>query len=115
MDYRNFRKWQNYYRKKILKFIKKNYGSTIILSGDDLRHIFSLNKYSLTDREKIALSYSKFCKKITNQGINVIFATVSMFHKIRKYNIKNIENYFEIYIKSDLKKIIKLKKKKTIL
>ena len=98
--------------KKILKFIKKNYGSTIILSGDDLRHIFSLNKYSLTDREKIALSYSKFCKKITNQGINVIFATVSMFHKIRKYNIKNIENYFEIYIKSDLKKIIKLKKKK---
>ena len=35
-----------------------------------------------------------------------------MFHKIRKYNIKNIENYFEIYIKSDLKKIIKLKKKK---
>ena len=34
-----------------------------------------------------------------------------MFHKIRKYNIKNIENYFEIYIKSDLKKIIKLKKK----
>ena len=30
----------------------------------------------------IALGYSKFCKKITNQGINVIFATVSMSHKI---------------------------------
>ena len=85
LDYRNFRKWQNYI-KKILKFIKKNYGSTIILSGDDLRH-FSLNKYSLTDR-KIALSYSKFCKKITNQGINVIFATVSMFHKSENITLK---------------------------
>ena len=35
-----------------------------------------------------------------------------MSHKIRKYNSKNIENYFEIYIKSDLGKIIKKNKKK---
>ena len=94
--------------KKIFKQIANKYGKTILLNGDDLRNIFQLKKYSKIDRFMIALGYSKFCKKITNQGINVIFATVSMSHKIRKYNSKNIE----IYIKSDLGKIIKKNKKK---
>ena len=98
--------------KKIFNQIKNKYGKTILLSGDDLRSFFNLKKYSKIDRYIIALGYSKLCKKITNQGINVIFATVSMSHKIRKYNSKNIENYFEIYIKSDLGKIIKKNKKK---
>lgn len=98
--------------KKIFYDIKKEYGKTILLNGDDLRSFFNLKKFSRTDRYKIALGYSKLCKKITNQGTNVIFATVSMFHKVRKYNSDNIENYFEIYIKSDLKKIIKKNKKK---
>ena len=35
-----------------------------------------------------------------------------MMDKIRAWNKKNITNYLEIYIKSDLKKIIKIKKKK---
>ena len=100
--------------KKIFKQITNKYGKTILLNGDDLRNIFQLKKYSKIDRFMIALGYSKFCKKITNQGINVIFATVSMSHKIRKYNSKNIENYFEIYIKSDLGKIIKKNKKKNL-
>ena len=34
-----------------------------------------------------------------------------MFDNIRKWNKKNIPNYVEIYIKSDIKKIIKIGKK----
>ena len=63
--------------KKIFNQIKNKYGKTILLSGDDLRSFFNLKKYSKIDRYIIALGYSKLCKKITNQGINVIFATVS--------------------------------------
>ena len=44
--------------------------------------------------------------------MNLIFAVVGMMDKIRNWNKKNITNYLEIYIKSDLKKIIKFKKKK---
>ena len=36
-----------------------------------------------------------------------------MYEKARKWNKKNIDNYVEIYIKSDLSKILKLKKKRS--
>ena len=35
-----------------------------------------------------------------------------MMRSLREWNKRNIDNYIEIYIKSDIKKIIKLKKKK---
>ena len=62
-------------------------------------------------RLKYALSYSKFCKKIIDLNINVIFSTVSLYHNIRSWNKKNIKNYLEIYIESDIEKLIKNKKK----
>jgi len=38
-------------------------------------------------------------------------STISLFHYIRSWNKKNIKNYVEIYIKADIKKIIRKKKK----
>ena len=60
---------------------------------------------------KYALSYSKFCKEITNQNINVIFSTVSLYNKVRSWNKKNIPNYLEIYIETNIEKLINEKKK----
>ena len=97
---------------KIKKNISKKYGPTIILNGDDLRNIFNLKKFDRKERLKLALSYSKLCKSISEQKINIIFPTVSMFNKVRSYNRKNIKNYCEIYIKANIKKIIRNKKKK---
>ena len=97
--------------KKIFKFIKKNYGPTIILSGDDLRRFFNFNKFDKKSRLEYALSYSKFCKQITDQNLNILFSTISMYHKVRSWNKKNIKNYIEIYIESDISKLIKIKKK----
>ena len=67
-----------------------------IISGDDLRTIFNFKKFSRKPRIQLALSYSKFCKYITNQNVNVILSTVSLFHKVRKWNRSNINNYIEI-------------------
>lgn len=99
---------------KSKKFIEKKYGRTLIISGDDIRSIFSLNKYDKKNRLKYALSYSYFCKLISDQGINVIISTVSLFDKVRSWNKKNIKNYCEIFIKTELSKIINFKKKKNI-
>ena len=98
--------------KLVKKKITKLYGPTILFSGDDLRKIFKLNKYDKKSRLNNGLKFSNFCKKITNQKINVIFAVVGMLDKVRAHNKKNIKNYIEIYLKSDLKKIIKKKEKK---
>lgn len=101
--------------KKIHKEIVKNYGPTIILSGDDLREIFKIKSYDKKDRYKLAKQYSLFCKTIVDQKVNLIFATISLFHDIQKNNKLKIENYMEIFIKSDINKISNFSKKKIYL
>ncbi len=98
--------------KKIYPKIKKKYGPTILFSGDDIRRIFNLKGYSYKERLETVMKYCKLAKSITNQNINVIFAVIGMMHTVRSWNKKNITNYVEIYIKSDLKKIIKKGRKK---
>ena len=97
--------------KKIKNNISNKYGPTVIVSGDDLREIFNFKKFSKKDRLSYALVYCKFCKCITDNKINIILSTVSLFHKVRKWNRTNISNYMEIYIQSDINKIIKQKNK----
>ena len=98
--------------KNIYPKIKKKYGPTILLNGDDMRKIFNLNKYDKKSRLDNGLNFSNFSKNITNQGVNVIFANIGMFHRVRKKNRLNIDNYIEIYIESNLNQIIKKGKKK---
>ena len=93
--------------KNILKKINKHYGPTIFFNGDDLRKIFNLNKYDKESRKEYAIYYSKLCKFIVNQKINVLIAVVGLFHDVRKWNRKNIKNYIEIFVtanKSNIKK-----------
>ena len=92
--------------------ISKFYGPTLLISGDNLRKIFNLKKYSEKARLKNGIMFSKLCKFITDQKINLIFATVGLFDELRQQNRSNIQNYVEIYIKSNLSKIIKVGKKK---
>jgi len=101
--------------KKIKKKISHLYGPTIELSGDDFRKIFKLNKYTKKARIEYLLKYLHFCKLITNQKINLIFNLIGMYNRARRWNRKNIDNYVEIYIKADIHKIIKLKRKATYL
>ena len=96
---------------KIENNISKKYGPTITISGDDLRKKLNFNKFSRKHRLSYALSYGKFCKYLTDSNINVIFSTVSLFHKVRNWNRKKINNYVEIYIETDSKKVFKKKNK----
>jgi len=95
--------------------IQKKYGPTIVVSGDDLRKIFNFKNYDYESRKKLSFKFIKFAKFITDKRLNLIFATVCMFEHARKWNKKNIPNYCEIYIKTTIKKIIKLKRKKLYL
>ncbi len=98
--------------KKIHSELRKSYGPTVLFSGDNIRKIFNLKGYSSKDRLETVMKYCKLAKFITSQNINVLFAVIGMMDEIRNWNRKNITNYVEIYIKSDLKKIISKRKKK---
>ena len=92
---------------------KINNANLFLINGDEIRNMFNLNKYDRETRLKYAYSYSKLCKKLTDQGINVIIAVVAMFDEVRKWNRNNIENYYELYIKTPLN-LIKIRNKKKL-
>ena len=85
---------------------------TLEISGDEIRKIFNLNRYDIKSRKSYIKSYGLLCKTLNNKGINVIISTIGLFDFIRKWNRKNIQNYIEIYVESDLKKNIKFSRKK---
>ena len=84
--------------KLLHKRIEKIYGSSIIISGDEIRKDFNLKGYERKDRLKIGFMYSKLFRRIVNQNINVIFSGGALYEKIQNFNRKNINNYFEIFI-----------------
>ncbi len=92
----------------LYKKIKRENINTILLDGDVLRDILGINKngYDIESRYNVAMQYSKLSRLFTEQGINVIFATISMFEKVRIWNRKNIDNYIEIYLKVPIEKIL---------
>ena len=98
----------------LLPKIQKYYGPSIIVSGDNLRNIHGFRKYTKKDRLKFAKTKLKFCELILRQKINLVYSTISMFDKVREMNKKKFSNYIEIYIKTDLKNIVKKNKKKYI-
>ena len=93
----------------IYKILKNKYGKTLYVNGDEMRKILDLKSYKNLDRKKGAIKYSKLFKKITDQNINVLFAGMALFDEVRLWNRKYIKNYLEIYIKTDIKNIIKKK------
>jgi adenylylsulfate kinase-like enzyme len=99
--------------KKIKSEIIKNYGPTLEVSGDNFRKIFKFKSYSEKDRKRYLMNYLILAKFITDQKINLIYNLIGMYDMARNWNRKNIDNYIEIYLKSDVKKIIKFGKKKT--
>ena len=98
--------------KKIFPEIKKKYGPTLLLDGDKCRKIMNLNGFSYKERLSNSKIYTRLAKLLTDQNVNVIFSLVCLMDRPRNWNRKNIKNYLEIYIKTEIKKIIQKKKKK---
>ena len=82
--------------------MKENH-PTVLLDGDELRAIFGVHKFSdgnhnLESRKSLAMQYSKLCKFLSDQSINVVIATISLYKEVYKLNRDLIENYFEIFL-----------------
>ena len=71
----------------------------LFLDGDDLRSILGEKfGHDLEDRKKLANVYSRLCKRICDNGITVVIATVAMFESVRTENRISNLNYLEVYL-----------------
>lgn len=99
--------------KELFSELKIKEPNTIHLDGDMLREILG-NTYThtITDRKATAYIYCRLCSAMTNQGMNVIISTISLFHEIHEFNKKHNKNYYEIFLEVNKKKLLERNQKK---
>lgn len=98
--------------KEVYNKLKAQKDNVVYLDGDVLRETFGNDLgYTLEDRKKSAMRYSRLCKLLSRQNIDVVCSTISMFDDCRRWNRENIKNYKEVYIKVPMRI---LKKRKEI-
>ena len=77
-------------------------GRTVVcLDGDRLREVFGADLgHSLDDRRASAMRNSRLCQLLAEQGVDVVCATISMFHACQEWNRANLPYYREIYVRA---------------
>lgn len=99
--------------KALYNKLKSKKDNVVFLDGDILRDVFGNDLgYTKEDRLKSAMRNSRLCKMLSEQGIDVICATISMFDDVRKYNRDNILGYKEIYLSVSLEVLKERNQKK---
>jgi adenylylsulfate kinase len=88
--------------------VKKRFANVVFLDGDELRDVFGSDLgHSASDRKKSAMRNSRLCKMLSDQGIHVVIATISLFHECQTWNRTHIPRYREIYLKAPLDVLVK--------
>lgn len=88
--------------KQLYASLRKSKETVLQLDGDILREIIGSAEYGLNQREQLAHSYAKLCKHLSSQGMDVVIATISMFHSVRSWNRLHLPLYKEIYLRVPL-------------
>ena len=79
--------------------LAKHGSNAVFLDGDELRVVFGSDLgHGREDRLKSAMRNARLCKLLSDQHIDVVCSTISLFHACQKWNRENISSYKEIFI-----------------
>lgn len=79
--------------------LKQAKPNVVFLDGDLIREALGNDLgHSREDRNRSARRNSGLCKLLCDQGIDVVIATISLFHAVHDWNRANIANYIEIVL-----------------
>ena len=83
--------------------LKRRGEQVIFLDGDTLRQILhnktdNTDQFTLAYTLELAMSYSRLCQALANQGFTVVISTISLFKEVYEWNKKNLPNYFQVYL-----------------
>jgi adenylylsulfate kinase-like enzyme/phosphohistidine swiveling domain-containing protein len=81
--------------------LRSSGAQVVFLDGDILRKVVSDDLgYTAEDRRSSATRNSLMCRMLAEQGIDVVCATISLFHDVQRWNRKNIPRYCEILVRA---------------
>ena len=94
------------YTSVLLNNIFKKKNKTIIVDGDEFRKYISYDlKYTLKDRKKNSQRIQNFSKYLESKGFLVIVPILSIFREHQIKNRKLFDDYYQIFINTDLNKL----------
>ncbi|MBY0429762.1 MAG: adenylyl-sulfate kinase [Rhodospirillales bacterium] len=80
--------------------------NAILVDGDAVRTLLpGRSAYDRAARLEIALFNGRLCLFLAEQGLDVVCATISLFHECQAWNRANIPTYREIYLKVPLEEL----------
>ena len=84
----------------LFKRLRDEKDNVVLLDGDVVRKAFGNDLgYTREDRHEMAMRYSRICRMLSEQGIDVVCCTISMFDDVRDWNRENIVEYREVYLR----------------
>jgi len=84
----------------LYKKLRARKDNVVLLDGDVVRRAFGNDLgYTREDRHEMAMRYSRICRMLSEQGIDVVCCTISMFDDVRAWNRENIAEYREVYLR----------------
>ncbi len=87
--------------------LRERHPASVFLDGDILREVFGNDLgHSREERLKSAMRNSRLCKMLSDQGIDVVCATISLFRECQEWNRGQIPGYHEIYLRAPMKVLI---------
>jgi adenylylsulfate kinase len=85
--------------RKLVEHLREQQRTVVMLDGDELREVMGATQsHTQDERRQLAMRYSRLCKMIASQGVDVAIATISMFREVHEWNRANIPGYVEIYL-----------------
>lgn len=102
--------------------LRESSPDAVLIDGDQTRAqaghstadgtVLREDRYTTEARKMGAWGTFQRCKSLTDQGLDVVVCSISMYHEVRAWNRENIENYREIYLKVTRETLYKRDQKK---
>lgn len=92
----------------VVNRLRESGKSVVLLDGDVIRSLFGNDvDHTMDGRRCNAERLSRLSKFLSNQGVIVIAAVLSIFPEWRQWNRENIDSYSEVYMRATMQTLLK--------
>jgi adenylylsulfate kinase len=85
---------------EVARVLRGRSAAVVRLDGDVFREVMGNDLgYSREDRLRNAWRVARMCKLLSDQGLDVVCATVSLFREIHEWNRASFARYVEVYLR----------------
>lgn len=87
--------------------LRKNISNLVLIQGNEMRSLLRIKGFTKQERTFGSNYTSELIKFLIGNGINVMYTVLCLNNSTRKIYKSKVDNFFQIYIDSNVKQIIK--------